>query len=161
MGNMLLLQPLSVDTLTVEIEFRWVSFWVQVHGLPNEKLMKSNGKMRGRKFGCLLRVEAHTERLLLYRSFLRIRTEIDVTQPLPKGFFLKRKGDSQGGAVDSWISFKYEKLADFCYDCDRIGHVNNSCKFVSRGESKDAGFGPDMRTGTAPSTGFLIDHYRR
>lgn len=160
MGNMLLLQPLAVDTPAAEIEFRWAPFWVQAHGLPPEKLTKSNGEMIGQKFGRLVRVEAHTEGLLLYRSFLRIRMEIDVTRPLPKGFFLKRKGDCLE-TVDLWISFKYEKLADFCYDCGRIGHVNSMCKFVSREEAQAAGFGPDMRTGTAGSTGIPIEHYRR
>ncbi|KAI8011464.1 hypothetical protein LOK49_LG06G03003 [Camellia lanceoleosa] len=86
--------------------------------------------------------------------------EIDVTRPIPKGFFLKREGDYLE-TVDLWISFKYEKLADFCYDCGRIGHVNSTCKFVSREEGQVAGFGPDIRTGTAGSTRLPIEHYRR
>ncbi|KAL7259169.1 hypothetical protein ACSBR1_005131 [Camellia fascicularis] len=105
-----------------EIQFTWCPFWIQIHGLPLEKMTKANGEIISHKLGRLLRVEAHCEGLLLYRNFLRIRVEIDVTKPLPRGFHLARGVSSPVAGVPSWISFKYEKLSDFCFDCGRIGH---------------------------------------
>ncbi|KAL7183965.1 hypothetical protein ACSBR2_026189 [Camellia fascicularis] len=140
-----------------EMEFRWCPFWVQVHGLPLNNLTKQNGELLGNRIGRLVRVEAHTEGLLLYRNFLRIRVEIDTQQPLPQGLWLQR---SKRGS-DSWLNFKYEKLSDYCYDCGRLGHESNACKFVSKEQGASSGCGPHLRTGTAPPTGLPVEHYRR
>ncbi|KAL7189819.1 hypothetical protein ACSBR1_039456 [Camellia fascicularis] len=45
----------------------------------------------------------------------------------------------------------YEKLIEFCYDYGHIGHDKGSCKFVSREEGLNSGYGPDQRTGPAKS----------
>ncbi|CAL5438970.1 unnamed protein product [Camellia sinensis] len=85
MGSLLVLQPLQSGMVTSELEFRWCPFWVQVHGLPIEKLTKGHGETIGRRLGRLVRVEAHSEGLLLQRNFLRIRVEIDITKSLLLG----------------------------------------------------------------------------
>ncbi|KAI7995879.1 hypothetical protein LOK49_LG11G02290 [Camellia lanceoleosa] len=157
MGKLLVLQPLHIGHTVEEMEFRWCPFWVQVHGLPVNNLTKPNGELLGNRIGRLVRVEAHTEGLLLYRNFLRIRVEIDTQQPLPQGLWLQR---SKGGS-DSWLTFKYEKLSDYCYDCGRLGHESNACKFVSKEQGASSGYGPHLRTGTAPHTGLPVEHYRR
>ncbi|KAG5536301.1 hypothetical protein RHGRI_023918 [Rhododendron griersonianum] len=72
--------------------------------------------------------------------------EINITKPLPKGFWLRGKDDP---ARDRWISFKYERLPDFCYACGRIGHDNRGCKFVSKEDGDKSGYGPELRTGRA------------
>ncbi|KAL7225189.1 hypothetical protein ACSBR1_020548 [Camellia fascicularis] len=73
--------------------------WVQQEGLwfmgylrtnsPNQMV---NGETIGRKIGRLFCVEARCEGLLLYQYFLRIRVEMDITKPLPKGFMLHGGG---------------------------------------------------------------------
>lgn len=87
-------------------------------------------------------MESSADGLLLGRSFLRVRVEIEISKPLPKGFWLRR---NTGAGQDLWISYKYEKLSDFCYDCGRLGHDNRSCKFVSREEGSNSGYNPEMR----------------
>ncbi|KAI8025162.1 hypothetical protein LOK49_LG02G00868 [Camellia lanceoleosa] len=161
MGNMLILQPLVTGLPVAEMDFSRSPFWVQVHGLLVEKLTKANGELIGSKIGKLIRVEAHYEGLLLYRNFLRVRVEVDVSKPLPRGFTLTRGGNSQKDGSNLWISFKYERLSDFCFDCGRIGHERTTCKFMSREAGRNSGYGPDLRTGIARSTGLPVEHYRK
>ncbi|KAF5947497.1 hypothetical protein HYC85_013454 [Camellia sinensis] len=145
MGNLLVLQPLSARVSASEMVFHWSPFWVQVHGLPVAKMTKQNAEFIGKRLGNLIGVEAMHEGLLLNRSYLRIKMEIDVTKPLPLGFFLQHNSSSGSEQMETWVHYKYEKLADFCYDCGRIGHVNSVCKFVSREEGKNSLYGPDLR----------------
>ncbi|KAL7242727.1 hypothetical protein ACSBR1_015169 [Camellia fascicularis] len=107
------------------MEFKWSPFWIQVHGLPLEKLTKANGETIGMKIGRLIRVETHCEGLLLYHNYLRIRVELDVTKPLPKG------------------------------------HDRRVCKFVTRVEGSVSGYGLELWTGVARSTGLPVEHYRK
>ncbi|KAI8006296.1 hypothetical protein LOK49_LG07G01503 [Camellia lanceoleosa] len=92
------------------------------------------------------RVEAPSDGLLIHRSFLRLRIEVDVTKPLLQGLILYRR-DSSGPVGDGIkVYYKYEKLTEFCYDCGRIGHDNLSCKFVSQEEWRNSGYGLNQRT---------------
>ncbi|KAF7149567.1 hypothetical protein RHSIM_Rhsim02G0238400 [Rhododendron simsii] len=129
-----------------------------IHGLPIEKMNKTNAELMGRRFGQLLAVESSHDRILLGRSFLRVRAAIKLDDPLPKGFFLRRK---PGCGKDLWISYKYEKLTDFCYDCGRIGHENKNCKFVSREAGERSGYGPELRTGRARQSAIPIEEIRQ
>ncbi|KAL7191478.1 hypothetical protein ACSBR2_023538 [Camellia fascicularis] len=162
MDSLLVLQPLQPGMVTSELEFCWCPFWVQVHGLPIEKLTCGHSETIGRHIGWLVSVEAHTEGLLLQRNLLRIRVEVDVTKPLLQGFIFHRKeeGEVPGGAGIK-VFYKYEKLSEFCYDCGRIGHDRNSCKFVNREDGLNSGYGPNMRTSVARSLGPLTEPFRR
>ncbi|KAI8544035.1 hypothetical protein RHMOL_Rhmol08G0263600 [Rhododendron molle] len=82
--------------------------------------------------------------MLLPRSFLRVKVEINISQPLPKGFWLRGKSGK-----DLWISYLYERLLDFCYACGRIGHDNRGCRFAPRGAEGQSRYGPELRTGRA------------
>jgi hypothetical protein len=52
---------------------------------------------------------------------LRVRVYVDITKPLDRGRALVVNGKSL------WVSFKYEKLPQFCYHCGRIYHVDKPC----------------------------------
>ncbi|KAL7185177.1 hypothetical protein ACSBR2_027162 [Camellia fascicularis] len=147
MGYLLVLQPLALGRSVEEVDFKWSPFWIQVHGIPVAKLTRQNGEIIGRRIGNHIGVEALHDGFLLERSFLRIRVEADVSKPLPRGFILQHHGSKD---KESWVSYKYEKLSDFCYDCGRLGHDNSSCKFVSHEEGKNSGYGPELRTSRAP-----------
>ncbi|KAL7177622.1 hypothetical protein ACSBR2_030892 [Camellia fascicularis] len=103
-----------------------------VHGLPMDKMTTRNGQIIGESIRKPIGVEAPNDGLLLSRSFLRIRVE---------------------------VSFKYERLSDFCYNCGRIGHDKDSCKFVSRETGRQSGYGPEMRTGVARNISLPVEFY--
>ncbi|KAI8027305.1 hypothetical protein LOK49_LG02G02848 [Camellia lanceoleosa] len=65
----------------------------------------------------------------------------------------KQLNKQAGPSLAVWISFKFEKLSDFCFDCGRIGHDRRGCKFVSREVDKVSGYGSELRTGIAKSNG--------
>lgn len=146
MNSLLILKPLVEGLVVSRMDFSKCPIWVQIHGLPVEKMNRSNAITIGRRFGKLLAVEGSAGGLLLCRSFLRVKVEIDVNKALAKGFWLRRKKDSD---EDLWISYRYEKLPDFCYACGRVGHDNRGCKFVPRDEGMNSGYGPNLRTGRA------------
>ncbi|KAH7865785.1 hypothetical protein Vadar_011170 [Vaccinium darrowii] len=146
MNGPLVLIPLADGMIVSELKFNKCPFWVQIHGLPVEKMSRANAITIGNRLGSLLAVEAAPDGDCLSRGFLRIRVNINVEQPLPKGFWLKGKTVP---SKDRWISFKFEKLPDFCYSCGRLGHDNKGCHFVSKEEGVKSGFEPELRTGRA------------
>ncbi|KAF7150852.1 hypothetical protein RHSIM_Rhsim02G0125600 [Rhododendron simsii] len=115
-------------------------------GVPNNLCLvgKANAEIIGRRFGKLIAIEAAPNTMLLSRSFLRVKVEINISQPPPKGFWLRGKTGK-----DLWISYLYERLPDFCYACGRIGHDNRGCRFTLRGAEGQSGYGPKLRTGRA------------
>lgn len=42
-------------------------------------------------------------------EFLRVRVRVDITKPLPRG-----KKVSLGDSQTVWVTFKYERLPNFC-----------------------------------------------
>ncbi|XP_028086506.1 uncharacterized protein LOC114287376 [Camellia sinensis] len=70
MGNLLVLQPLSIEKAIPGIEFNYYPFWVQVHGLPLDKMTRRNRQIIGGSIGKLIGVEAPNDGLLLSRSVL-------------------------------------------------------------------------------------------
>ncbi|KAH7855888.1 hypothetical protein Vadar_030133 [Vaccinium darrowii] len=143
MNNLLVLKALEDGMVVSEIDFSSCPIWVQIHGLPVDKMLRQNVEIIGKRFGKLLAIEATEGGLLINRSFLRIRVEINTNLPLPKGFWLRRNGDS---SLDLWISYRYEKLPDFCYWCGRIGHDNKVCRFETKEKGSISGYGPELRT---------------
>nr|GEX52310.1 retrotransposon protein, putative, unclassified [Tanacetum cinerariifolium] len=62
--------------------------------------------------------------LQLNRPFLRFRVEVDLTVPLCPGIELPRYG-----VKPLFVSFKYERLSNFCYACGRLGHDDETCTY--------------------------------
>ncbi|KAF7151453.1 hypothetical protein RHSIM_Rhsim02G0183300 [Rhododendron simsii] len=131
--------------------------WFVMNNLLVLKPLKEKNTISKLEFdSCLVSFSQWTspDGILLDWCFLRVRVEVKITKPLPKGFWFRRAPDSIG---DLWISYKYEKLCDFCYACGRLGHDSKSCKFVSREEGLTSGYGPELRTGRARASKNLIE----
>ncbi|KAL7189821.1 hypothetical protein ACSBR1_039458 [Camellia fascicularis] len=161
MGSLLVLQTLPLGKAIDELEFRWSPFWVQVHGLPFDKMTRAHGEVISSRIGRLVEIEAPSDGLLIHRSFLRLRIEVDVSKPLLQGFILYRRNSSGPVGDGLEVYYKYERLSEFCYDCGRIGHNKLACKFVSREKGLYSGYGPNQRTGPAKSLSVLQSSMRR
>uniref|UniRef100_A0A2N9HCL8 Reverse transcriptase domain-containing protein n=1 Tax=Fagus sylvatica TaxID=28930 RepID=A0A2N9HCL8_FAGSY len=106
--------------------FDFMFFWVQIHDLP-VKMMKPAACARiGSTLGVLEQVEDVGEGQSK-GSFMRVRVTIDIRQPLCRG---RKVG--LGGTGECWVSFKYERLTNFCYWCGRITHGEKDCEIWLR-----------------------------
>jgi hypothetical protein len=121
-GSLLLLKPWSPDLALDEVNLNLCSFWVQVHGLPGQNMAAVNAVIIAQRLGKVLAVDHHDAKGLICQPFLRFRVELDATQPLIPGFNLPRSGRDP-----LWISFRYERLGDYCTLCGLIGHKRNQC----------------------------------
>ncbi|KAI8005918.1 hypothetical protein LOK49_LG07G01536 [Camellia lanceoleosa] len=136
MGSLLVLRPLQIGLATTELEFRWSPFWVQVHGLPIDKMTRAHGEVIGNRIGRLVEVEAPTTGLLLHRNFLRLRVEVDVFKPLLQGFILYRKDNI--GPVGGQIEFGIWTRAKN-WSCEKFGLSFGSTAAVYAGKTTGAG----------------------
>jgi hypothetical protein len=126
--RVLLYEPWSFDKYLVafhrlkdEIDprtlvFNQATFWVQIHNLPILSLKKDIALSLGRSIGKVLKT-SETDDEVGGRRIMRIRVLVDITKPLCRG---RKIGLSKGG--EGWVSFKYERLPNFCYWCGLLTH---------------------------------------
>lgn len=105
-----------------EFDLKHTAFWIQIHGLPLEIITQKSAIKIGKSLGNLLDVDENFIPEESTKQFLRIRMEIDVTQPLIDGVIYPRLKD-----LPAKISFKYECLSEFYYICGSIGHIQQIC----------------------------------
>ncbi|KAF7147814.1 hypothetical protein RHSIM_Rhsim03G0116700 [Rhododendron simsii] len=110
------------------------------------------------RFQKLLAIETNSNGIMLDRSLLRVRVEINLNLPLPQGFWLRAQLAATKGL---WISYKYEKLSDLCFACGRLGHDNRSCRFAPRNSSFDSGYGPNIKASTVRRSHIPIEVIRQ
>ena len=145
-GAHLILKEWNPDLAWDEVDFKWSTFWIQVHGVPRSWKSKENLKLIGKEVGIVKEVELNEENVHLWNRFIRVRIDIEVSRPLKSGIFLPRRG-----LKDLWIGLKYEKLPDLCLKCGIMGHESKFCGCQPSTLSNEHGFrfpafGPWMRT---------------
>lgn len=102
--------------------FDKISIWVQYYNLPLFVMNKETLKKVGSQIGIVEEVETQNNGLAM-TSFARIRTRIDVTQPLKRFVCISTPHQDE----DTIIPLAYERLPDFCYSCGCIGHSLRDC----------------------------------
>lgn len=138
-GHLLFLKPWSLGATLHEISLNHAAFNVQIHGLPLDHITLDNAIEVGKALGNLIKVEEDPLYGLAFRKFIRLKVELDVTKPLQQGFKMPRLGNHE-----IWIAIKYEKLADFCYACGRLGHSQIFCGYLSSTPTR-LSYGPWIR----------------
>ena len=111
------------DITWQEVNFSTSTFWVQVHGLPTLWRTENNLKKIGSYLGQVLEADIVGGPGGSWKKFLWVWVYIPIEKPLLPSFLLPQPNKS-----DIWIGFKYEKLADICYECGIIGHEERSCE---------------------------------
>lgn len=74
------------------------------------------------RLGAILAVDDFDNTGLICQLFLRFCVALDTSKPLIPGFHLPRPVKEP-----LWISFRYERLGDYCTLCGVIGHKKNQC----------------------------------
>lgn len=120
-NHFLVLERWKPDIPPKDYCFNFTPMWIQVWGIPLQFLSKDVGVKIGLKFG-------DVDDVVIPHSgsregrFLRIRTVVDVTQPLKRGCMIRFPN-----AKPTWIEFRYERLPMFCRYCGNVGHELLTC----------------------------------
>ncbi|XP_030936712.1 uncharacterized protein LOC115961968 [Quercus lobata] len=124
------------------LRFTKLKFWVQIHGLPMCLLDSEMAIELGETLGQVSPCENLSE--LVGREFLRVHVEIDISKPLCRGRRITLDAEEE-----IWVSFKYEKLPNFCNWCGMISHDGKDCEtWLARKDSANIEpyeYGPWLR----------------
>jgi hypothetical protein len=118
--QILVLTEFDGKTPPAHMAFKHSPFWVQIHDMPLLCMTKGIAMKIGNSMGWLEEVDLAGDGAGWGRC-LRICVEIDLTKPLERGRALRLDGKSY------WVSFKYEKLPMFCFECGRLVHGEKGC----------------------------------
>ena len=121
-GYPLILKLWNQNMAVEDMEFSSLPMWIQAHDLPIEYMSKENVEEIGALVGKVLEVDFTGNGGVCMSKFIRVKIELKIEDPLWSAFFLDRSPH-----VDLWIQFKYERVADFCYKCSRLGHLKARC----------------------------------
>lgn len=137
-GNCLNLRISHQNHSLEEIDFRKMQIWAQVHGLSPEMLNMENAVNIASRIGKNLFID--NEKDMLDRGYMRMKLEIDVADPVSPGFWW-----TNDRGMDKWAHIRYERLADLCFGCGRLGHTTQTCDkdiVVSEENNKLPMYGP-------------------
>ena len=119
--HIMVLQNYDKEVDLTEMEFKWVTFSVQVHDIPirfrnkqvAERICEAIGKVN-------VRFDDNESE---GDGFIRIRVTIDVSKPLCQGRVI-----SLDSGKELWVPFKYERLPNMCYWCGCLTHDDKDCE---------------------------------
>ena len=118
---LVVLQRVEDDTPLASMSLNMAAFWVQIHGLPLRCMKRQIGQQIGGTLGEVVPTTLEDEGTSA-GNFVRIRILINISEPLCRGRLV-----GLGGGRDTLISFKYEKLPNFCYWCGCLTHADKDC----------------------------------
>ncbi|XP_042939500.1 uncharacterized protein LOC122274531 [Carya illinoinensis] len=125
-----------------ELHFAYEPFWVQLHNLPLATMTEELGEQFAESIGNVIRVDTEADGRAWGRT-LRVRVAVDIHKPLLRGKWIKFREKKH------WISFKYERLQNFCFQCGVLFHKGKDCTRLRpehRGEEEaPTQFGPWLR----------------
>ena len=119
--HLILFQRYDYSIPAKHLRFTKIMFWVQIHVLPMRMLDPETAIELGETLGEVSTKE--TENEMVGGDFVRVRVKIDVSKPLSRGQTIVLDED-----IETWVSFKYEKLTNFCYWCAMVSHDEKECE---------------------------------
>ena len=146
-NHLLIFQRVKSGEDPMKVDLEHIFLWMQVHNLPvgyrSERVARSLGKYVG---GFL---ESDSNNFSgMWKSYMRIRVQVHVNEPLKKELLL-----SQGQDTGGLVKFQFERLPTFCYGCGIIGHGERTClrAFESEDGIVKRQFGPELRANNRQS----------
>jgi hypothetical protein len=125
-------------------QFSWdrAAFWVRMVNLPLACMDREVGRKIGSTVGIVEAVDTDA-RGMGWGQSLRVKIQIDLAKPLQRG----RKINVEG--TPHWVTFQYERLPKFCFQCGVICHGKSGCPRRSSFRQQETNqYGPWLR---APS----------
>lgn len=119
-GQFLLLKPFTDEPDLLTQAFNRVHVWIQVWNLPLQWTTQETGFRFKHLFGNVIDVlipEGGSKQ----GRHIKILAELDLDKPLLRGTKLSFEEHTV------WVSFKYEKMATFCFYCGLVGHSEKTC----------------------------------
>lgn len=131
--------PQGVDPLRLQLWF--LNMWIQIHDLPNGFMSEAVGKQLGNFFGEFLLYD-NKNNSSIWRECMRIKIRIDVRKPLKRKKKITRKN-----GTDFTVTYKYERLGNFCFSCGLVTHTDRFCRrFIDkRGQEELKDWGAWLR----------------
>lgn len=112
--------PKGEDPLNVPL---WhVNMWIQIFDLPSGFMSEIVGKQLGDFIGRFIEYDSKNNSSI-WREFMRIRVRLDVRHPLKR-----KKKIVQKNGMEVMVSFKYERLGEFCFTCGLLTHTERYCR---------------------------------
>ncbi|TXG73177.1 hypothetical protein EZV62_001756 [Acer yangbiense] len=105
-----------------DMEFNKTEFWVQIHNLPMICMTGEIGLFLGNMIREVRNVDLEAGKSGACR-FIRVRVVIKVDEPLHRSLRVDILGD---GKITTML-LRYERVPDFCYKCNRLGHTIREC----------------------------------
>ncbi|KAJ1405016.1 Zinc knuckle CX2CX4HX4C [Sesbania bispinosa] len=149
MGNLLNIQNWIPEVSVFEVNYDYVLFWVQFHGLPLDLMSTTNAGKIGKILGDVILVENPLMEGHMLHSFLRVRIHINIKKSLVTGFWLPRNNLPR-----LWIFAKCERLQGFYFNCGIVGHDRRRCKgemVMSLFDPSKPRYGPNLGVPLAKS----------
>lgn len=120
-GHCLNLKICQASQRVEDINFSWMQIQVKVHVLSPDMMNWDNTKKITNNLGKRIKLEKEAD--MQNRGFVRMKTEVNINNPLLAGFqWTNARGE------EKWVSIKYERLLDFCYGCGKLGHTSQGCE---------------------------------
>ncbi|KAI7990584.1 hypothetical protein LOK49_LG12G02504 [Camellia lanceoleosa] len=104
-----------------KISFTYASFWIYVYNLPLISMTKSVGMVIANTIGSFIDMD-YGDGGTTWENFLRIQVWLNVSRPLQRCMLIALQERDPG-----WVSFKYERLPNFCYYYRMLGHDDKEC----------------------------------
>ncbi|XP_042939400.1 uncharacterized protein LOC122274425 [Carya illinoinensis] len=150
--HLICLKDFEDDLAPNDISFRTEPFWVQLHNVPFAAMNAEQGVILGSVIGKVHTVETDDQGCGWGRH-LRIRVDVDINKPLPRGKLIKVRGKQ------CWIYFKYERLPNFCFKCGQLMHMEGKCPSQTTSKQSQDQYGQWLRASHGPSQSFSTKKY--
>ena len=116
---------------------------MQIWGAPFDMVSPSVAEAVDGRIGVVNEVEKRRKQDIP-NFFMRVKVALPLSKPFRRGAFLT---DSNG--QNSWVMFKYERLALFCHYCGLLGHDLRHCAqyfgATKNGEEAECQYGEWMK----------------